>query len=141
METPEQPDLEPKEPPPGTPTPTPKIRRSLSSVRRELSEEELASPAVQRLLLDELERLDKENAELCQYRDGYHASDKQIGILQARLAIHKAFEILSAGCLTVGAAALGYAPALWQQQPAGWIAIAFGIVLIAAGIAAKVVAR
>jgi len=31
----------------------------------------------------------------------------------------------------------GYAPSVWVSQPTGWIAIAFGVVIIIGGIAAK----
>ena len=50
---------------PGVPLPSvPKGRQSLSKVRRELSDEELTSPAVQKMLIEEVERLELECAEL-----------------------------------------------------------------------------
>ena len=47
-----------------------KGRQALSKVRRELSEEESSSPAVQRMLLDDLERLETEASELRESRTG-----------------------------------------------------------------------
>ena len=41
-----------------------KGRRSFAKLRRELSDDELSSPAVQRLLIDDIERLEREVAEL-----------------------------------------------------------------------------
>ena len=57
---------------PESSTSAPKSRQSLSRLRRELSEDELSLPAVQRLLIEELERLDRQNAELQDYRVRFH---------------------------------------------------------------------
>ncbi len=114
-------------------------RRSFSKLRRELDEEELNTTAVQKLLIDEIERLERENVDLLDYRDKFYQSDKSKAVLEQKLKINISQEIIAGGCMTVGAASLGYAPALWASQPAGWIAIAFGGVLILGGIAAKAV--
>lgn len=118
-----------------------KGRRSLSKVRRELSEEELKSAAVQRMLIDEIERLERENIDLCDYRDKYYESDKRASTLEEKDKERISTQVLFGVCLTVGAALLGYAPSLWQSQPGGWLSIVFGGVLIAGGIASKVVKR
>jgi hypothetical protein len=114
-------------------------RKSFSKLRRELDEEELNSPAVQKLLIDEIERLENENTDLADYRDKYYTVDKSKGILEQKLKTNVSQEIISGVCMTVGAASLGYAPALWVNQPSGWIAIAFGLVLIVSGVVAKAV--
>jgi len=114
-------------------------RRSLNKIRRELEEEELNSPAVQKLLIDEIERLERDNEELKDYRERFYSADKGKAVLEQKLSANLSQEIISGACMTVGAAALGYAPALWAYQPSGWIAIAFGGVLILAGITAKAV--
>ena len=43
-------------------------RRSFANARRELSEEELSTPVLQKLLIDEVERLEAYNNELSSYR-------------------------------------------------------------------------
>ena len=50
-----------------------------------------------------------------------------------------AAEIITNTCLTLGGAALAYAPVVWTAQPSGWISLVMGVALIAAGVAAKVV--
>lgn len=114
-------------------------RRSFSKLRRELDEDELNTPAVQKLLIDDIERLERENNELVDYRDRYYQANTEKAVLNQKLRSSISQEIVSVVCMTVGAAALGYAPALWSNQPAGWIAIAFGGVLILGGILAKAV--
>ena len=54
-------ELAPEDTGEGTPLSHSKGRRAFSKLRRELTDEELSSPAVQRLLLDDIERLEKEN--------------------------------------------------------------------------------
>lgn len=118
-----------------------KGRRSLSNVRRELSEDELKSPAVQRMLIDEIERLERENVDLRDFRDKYYESDKRASILVEKDKERQSVQVVFVVCLTVGAALLGYAPSLWNNQPGGMLSIIFGVVLIAGGIVSKVVKR
>ena len=121
---------------------TPKSHRAFSRLKRELSDEELASPGVQKLLLDYLAQADDENATLRSYRDRFHEADKRNGVLEEKLKINTAAEVISMGSLAVGAAALGYAPSLWPTTPHGsYFLLASGIVLIGVGILAKVVRR
>ena len=90
----EQPDQEPEVKPEVTPTAVVKGRQSFSRVRRELSDEELASPAVQRLLIDEIERLERDCSEFRDYRDRYHTADTKAQILEVRLKKSLAGEII-----------------------------------------------
>jgi hypothetical protein len=139
MGEPEQPDQEPEATQEEQPLAVSKGRQSLSRIKRELTDDELKSPAVQKLLIDDLDRLDRECSELLDYRERFHSTDKKVGILQEKLRRSISSEIISSSCFVVGAAALGYTPALWSSQPAGYISIAFGTILIAAGIWAKAV--
>ena len=118
-----------------------KGRQAFKTVTRELSEEDLANPAVQKLLLDDLDRLETENEEHKRYREKFHDADKRVAVLEEKGKTAVAIEILSGACLTIGAAALGYAKVLWSSQPSGWMALVFGFVLLISGIVAKVVKR
>lgn len=95
-------------------------------MRRELSEEEISSPAVQRMLLDELDRLETEAGELGEFKDRFYSADKEAAVLRERLRASMARD----SSLAVGAAVLGLAPSLWSSQPTGWIVVALGIVLL-----------
>lgn len=117
----------------------PSSRKSFSKLRRELSDEELSSPAVQRMLIDEIERLDDERTVLSIKADKYHDVDKQLGVLGEKLKSKVSVDILHISCMTIGAAALTYAPSIWQMQPTATISAIFGVILILAGLAAKAV--
>jgi len=114
-------------------------RRSFSKLPRELSEKELASPAVQKMLVDEIERLESECDEMSAYRPKFHEADKRAAIMDEKFKGKMAIEILHVGCVTVGSAALGYAPSITTGQPTAWMVAIFGLVLVTAGLAAKAV--
>lgn len=118
-----------------------KTRQPFARVRRELSEEELTSPAVQRLLLDEVERLERQINELASYRELYHELDKRAAVLEQNAKKSLASEIIFGVCLCIGAAALGYAPAVWSSQPTGYLSLAFGLILIICGVVSRLVQR
>jgi hypothetical protein len=119
----------------------PKSHRAFSRLKRELSDDELNSPGVQKLLLDYLAQADEEITTLKSFRDRFYETDKKNGILQEKLTANDAAEVVSTGSIAVGAAALGYAPSLWTSQPTGWLALTFGAVLTVVGISAKVIRR
>jgi hypothetical protein len=120
--------------------PAPKGRQSFRQVRRELTEEELLSPAAQRLILDELDRLEVENSELKGVSRKFHEVDKEASILGEKLKRHTSLDILSSAALAAGSLALGYAPKVWATDNAtGPIFLVIGIVMIAGGIWSKAV--
>lgn len=114
-------------------------RKALSTLRRELSNKELLSPAVLKLLLDEIERLESEHGELSGFRTRFHDADKRAAILEQKNSINIGQEIISTACITVGGALLGYAPSVWANQPTGVLSLISGAILVVLGIVAKVV--
>ena len=124
------------------PLPHTKGRKAFSKLRRELSDDELSSPAVQRLLIDDIERLEKDNGKLSDYQDSYYEADKRAAVLSEKLKTNVAQDVIFGVCLTVGAAIIGFAPSLWlPDKPYGLISVALGVILIIGGIASKVVKR
>lgn len=119
-----------------------KGRKAFSKLRRELTDEELSSPAVQRMLLDDIERLEKETEKLGGYQDRYYVAETKAAVLNEKLKVNVAHDVIFGVCLTVGSAIVGFAPSLWlPDKPYGWIAIGLGMSLIIGGIASKVVKR
>lgn len=114
-------------------------RKALSALRRELSDKELLSPAVQKLLLDEIDRLENEQVELSGFRTRFHDADKRAAVLEQKNSINIGQEIVSTACITIGGALLGYAPSVWANQPTGALALICGAILVVLGIVAKVV--
>ena len=87
----------------------PKTHRAFSRLKRELTDEDLKSPGVQKLLLDYVAQADDEVSALKPFREKYHESDKQNGVLQEKLRTNRAFDAISTGTLAIGGAAVGYA--------------------------------
>ncbi|WP_175127813.1 hypothetical protein [Achromobacter piechaudii] len=116
-------------------------RKSFSNLRRELSDEELSSPAIQRMLLDEIERLDSECGDLRVSRENFHRCDKRVGILEERFRTKVSLEIMHVTCFLLSGSAFGYAASNWTSPPTivSVLALIFGGVLAIAGIVAKVV--
>lgn len=119
----------------------PKGRRSFAKMRRELTEEELSTPAVQKILMDDIERLESENEFLTEYKDKYHEADKLAAILKEREKRNIAMEIVHGVGLTVGAVLVSSALPTWESQPLGWILLICGAGLFIGSIIAKVVTR
>lgn len=135
-------DIAPEDTGDGSPLSHGKGRRAFSNLRRELSDEELSSPAVQRLLLDDIDRLEKDNGSLSDYQTSYYEADKKVAVLNEKLKTNIAQEVTFGVCLTIGAALIGFAPSLWlPDKPHGWVSVALGVILIIGGIASKVVKR
>jgi hypothetical protein len=119
----------------------PKSHTALSRLTRELSDDDLKSPGVQKLLLELLAEAEKEVAALKSFRANYHEADKRNGVLEEKLKKHTALEIASIAMLAVGGGIMGLAPKMWSQQPAGWVLLITGAVLVIGGIATKAARR
>lgn len=124
---------------------TPKRRRrSFTKLRRELNEEELSSPAVQKLLIDEIERLESENSSLSELASKYYDVDKTVAVLQEKDKQNVAMEVMSSVGLALGAVALGSGPSIWSLESSealGWFTMGIGVVLMAASVITKFVRR
>lgn len=113
--------------------------RAWSSLRRDLSAEDLANPGVQKLLLDHVENLMQEKSELETYRSSYQTELLKSTGLQARLDTKTREEILSGIALTAGSALLGFVPNIWANQPTAGLLTALAVILVAASIFAKAI--
>ena len=114
-----------------------KGRRSFNAVRRELSEDELATPGVQKLLLDELDRLERELRDSQGYRERFSEADKRAAVLEEKFKTYTSVEIVSMVCLAAGSLMVGLVPSAWSSQPAAAMVLILGLLLLAAAIFAK----
>lgn len=138
-------ELQDQEPDPSesgdtSPPASPVIKSPFSNLRPDLSEDELASPGVQRLLHYEVLKLERGHAEMKSLREKYHEADKERAVLQSKVRQTKASDINFAICLTAGGASIGLAPTFWGG-PAGWPAIGIGLLLWCGGCAARLVEK
>lgn len=109
-----------------------------SSLKREISEEDLDSPVVQRILLGEVDKLESKVSNLESYVEKFHATDKKAAVLEEKLKTVNADEVLYSFCLTIGSVIIGLSSIL-QEHGYGKIAIVVGTALLIGAIASKVI--
>jgi hypothetical protein len=116
-------------------------RAFLDSGRRNLSEEEIASPAARRFLIFEIERLDAQCVELREVERRHSDLRVELATLKEGAKQSRLNELVSFICLTVGSAGLGAAPSYISVESVagvGWVfAIGSGL-LVVAGIASRI---
>ena len=118
-----------------------KGRRSLSRMRPELTDEELASSGVAKILNDDVERLERDVANFRNFEKLFHEKDLEVAVLKEKQRKSTAVEVTSSSALAIGALLAGMAPTGWDNQPAGAALLFGGIVVLIMGIVSKVVAR
>jgi hypothetical protein len=77
-------------------------RPAFSKLPRELDEQELESPVARKFLIDTVDRLEDENQSLRHFQDEFYQTDKKAGILEEKLKLKLATDVMSAVCLSVG---------------------------------------
>ena len=112
---------------------------ALRDIRRQLTEDELASPGVQKLLLENLDRAEGKCDDLQLYVDRFHEADKRSAVLEEKLKTNTALEILFAGGLAMGSAIIGLAPIMWDATSLkGSITLIVGLMLVIVSVVARV---
>ena len=119
----------------------PKTRRAFSKLATELSQEELESSGVQKLLLAEITRLEQENFRLASFQNQFHESDKERATLKERGRKSTFLEILYSLGLTLGAALVGLTPFFNAAGANGWITLVIGAVMILGSVVARLVRK
>lgn len=120
---------------------TPKGRRSLSRMRREMTDDELSSSGVQKIMMDDLDRLEAEKIELQRYVDRFHAADRENAVLKEKGKVRVASDITFGVLMTLGAAAIGYSPTLQAVPGASQTLVWTGAALLVGGVLSKLVLR
>lgn len=110
-----------------------------ANVRRELSEEELASSAVQRLLLSDHDRVERECERLKSFEEEFHKCDKEVAVLEEKLKDSTASEILYTCCVSIGSILAGVSGIYWDNK--GWILLCIGVALVIGGVIYKIVRK
>ena len=113
-------------------------RQSFGKVRRELTEDELGSSGVQKMMLDELDRMDGTEAELKVVSQKFYETQSSLAVAQEKLKTHHAFDVLSTGTVAIGSLIFGAAFNAVGDNKLFWTLILVGVVLVVVGIAAKV---
>jgi VIT1/CCC1 family predicted Fe2+/Mn2+ transporter len=115
-------------------------RDPFAKVRPELSEDEFASPAVARLMLDRIADLQAQVRDERPYRAKYHEADKERAILQEKFKTRLSSEVISGFCLAVGTLLVGLAPVLTvKPEVIATIVCWIGILLILGAIISRAI--
>ena len=120
-----------------------------SNLRRGISEEDLQTPAVQRILLSEVDKLENrcleledilrnKMSDLSDLKDKYYSKDKEKAIVDEKFKTSVSQEILYSFCLTSGSVILGISNIVWSDGY-GSLFVAVGILLILGGIISKAI--
>lgn len=112
--------------------------RPYSRLRRELSEEDLTNPAVQKLIISDIDKLEGRISDLEDFQVKFYETDKDKAVLKEKLKGHNSHEILYSFCLSAGSGLLGIS-SLFQLNDKGWIFLVVGGLLIVGGILSKFV--
>ncbi|MDR3456116.1 MAG: hypothetical protein P4N60_01615 [Verrucomicrobiae bacterium] len=119
-----------------------KAKQAYSKLRRELNEDELKeNSAAIRFLLKDLDRLYDEGNELKDFRERFHACDKDKAVLEAKKGQKITVQIIKDVCFVAGGSMVGLAPTLWITPYAGLTTLLLGISLIICGIVCRIIER
>lgn len=114
-------------------------RQAFSNIRRQLSEIDLASPGVQKMLLEELDRAESQCEVAEGFRERFHAADKEAAVLREKLKTVTAMEVFFGLGVAIGSIMIGLAPYFWDQKAKGVLTLAIGtVVLIGSAVARKI---
>ena len=113
-------------------------RKAFSKLAVELSDDDLKSQGVQKMLLAEISRLENAALQADSYRDKYNESDKNCAVLKENQKTFVFSEILYSVSLTLGAVLLGLTPSIKTEGVSPVIIGGIGVILIIGAVIAKV---
>lgn len=116
-------------------------RKAFSKLAVELTDEDLQSQGVQKLLLAEISRLEASETRADSFRERFNEKDKQCAVLEEKGKTVVFSEILYSVSLTLGAALLGLTPSIKSEGISPGVIGAVGVVLIIGAVVAKVVKK
>lgn len=101
--------------------------KPLSGLSRVLSEKDLDSVGVRKLLLGQMDEYETCKSKLAQMESGFHEKDKESAVLNETLKNYKSFDFTYSGLLTVGSILIGF----YASQPdKGWVLLVIGILSV-----------
>ena len=120
-------------------------RQVFRDVRRQLTDAELASPGVQKIILDDYERAELRCTEMEVYASRFHEADKRAAVLDEKLKTDRTIEVFFGVGTAFGGAIVGLAPYLFDLfKPSvvpGVLALVLGFGLIAGAATGRVIKR
>jgi hypothetical protein len=112
---------------------------------RQVSEKDLGSTGVQRMLVDSIDRLESELKEAQSFREKFHDADKKLAVLTESKSISTALSAIITATIALSSAAIGAAPSyitadtLPQAHLAAWIVFCLSLILLLVAIIAQII--
>lgn len=91
--------------------------KPLSGLNRQLTEDDLKSPGVRKLLLGQLDEYEKCKSRLEITITNFHSKDKETAVLTEKLKTFVNFDWIYTGLLTIGSILIGYYASQPDQGP------------------------
>ena len=99
--------------------PTTGRKQVFKNLQKELSDEELKSPGITKLILEMLASAETERDEFKLFVEKFHKADKDAAVLCEQIKTNKINEILFGVGVGLGGAIIGLAPLFWGQTAKG----------------------
>ena len=112
-------------------------RKPYSKIAVELTDEDLKSPGVQKLLLAEISRLEHHSLKYEFCKDELSSANQKCAVLEEKQKKHTFTEVLYTAGLGVGATMIGLTPSVKESSFPPLVILGLGAVLILVAIAAK----
>ncbi|MDD4993030.1 MAG: hypothetical protein PHR83_12435 [Paludibacter sp.] len=109
-------------------TPLTGKRLALRSVKKQLTDEELAQSGTQKMLLEMLEDAENEADNMKTYVSSFYEADKKAAILGEKLNADKSIEIFFGVGVGLGGAIFGLVPFFWVKD------VTFGLICLVVGL-------
>lgn len=108
--------------------------KPLSALNRQLTEDDLNSVGVRKLLLGQMDEFENCKIELAEIKSIYHERDKEVSVLRSKLNDFVCFDWIYSALLTVGSILIGY----YASKPeSGFILLFIGVICIIFAISLK----
>ncbi|MEE9466059.1 MAG: hypothetical protein V3W14_10865 [Candidatus Neomarinimicrobiota bacterium] len=111
---------------------------AFANLRYDLTDEELDSKGVQKLLLNKIVELENSEILLKGFREKYYAIDKECAVLKEGRQSMKALEVLYAVALSMGALLIGL---VTSTNISGWFLGIPGSLLIIVAVIARIIRK
>jgi hypothetical protein len=120
-------------------------RQVFRDVRRQLTEAELATSGVQKIILDDYERAELRCADMEAYVNRYHETDKRAAVLEEKLKADRSIEVFFGVGTALGGAIVGLAPYVFDlfkdNRVPGSIALIVGAALMIGAAIGRAIKR
>lgn len=113
------------------------------NLSRALLKEDLGTIGVQKMLLNEIDRLEHEKSVSEKYRDSFHEKDKVLAVSEEKLeqetSVNLIADISFGAFISIGTAIMSLGDPLTEDP--NWSVVVVGSIMMLVGIAVKVVQR